>query len=94
MFYLPYLKSVFIVLLSRYEVYTKLQNCMVAVSGYRFVRYNGTDWCDALVPIHPLQWYQLVRNVGTDSSATVVPIRRYYHLLPVTLLSVYRAIYI
>ena len=51
---------------------------MVAVSGYRFVRYNGTDWCDALVPIHPLQWYQLVRNVGTDSSATVVPIRRYY----------------
>ena len=31
---------------------------MVAVSGYRFVRYNGTDWCDALVPIRPLQWYR------------------------------------
>ena len=56
---------------------------MVAVSGYRFVRYNGTDWCDALVPIRPLQWYRLVRCVGTDSSATVVPIgaKRWYRFI-------------
>ena len=31
-----------------------------------------------MVPIRPLQWYRLKRYVGTDSSATVVPIRRYY----------------
>ena len=47
---------------------------MVAVSGYRFVRYNGTDWCDALVPIRPLQWYRLERYAGTDWSDALVPI--------------------
>ena len=31
---------------------------MVGVIWYRFVRYSGTDWSDALVPIHPLQWYR------------------------------------
>ena len=31
---------------------------MVGVIWYRFVRCCGTDWSDALVPIHPLQWYR------------------------------------
>ena len=31
-----------------------------------------------LVPFGPLRWYRLVRYDGTDCSATVVPIDRYY----------------
>lgn len=31
---------------------------MVGVIWYRLERYAGTDWSDALVPIHPLQWYR------------------------------------
>ena len=34
-----------------------------------------------LVPIRALRWYRFKRYSGTDSSATVVPIRRYYQLI-------------
>ena len=52
---------------SRYEVYTKLQNCMVGVIWYRFVRYSGTDWSATLVPIHPLQWYRFADIISIDT---------------------------
>ena len=44
---------------------------MGGVIWYRFVRYSGTDWSDALVPIHPLQWYRfadiIISVVGTTT---------------------------
>jgi len=33
-----------------------------------------------MVPIHALQWYRMQCYDGTDSCATVVPIRRYCHV--------------
>ena len=33
-----------------------------------------------LVPFGPLRWYRLVRYGGTDSTATLVPIDRYYQV--------------
>ena len=33
---------------------------------------------ELLVPIRALRWYRFERYGGTDSSAMVVPIRRYY----------------
>lgn len=32
-----------------------------------------------MVPIGALRWYRFERYDGTDSSATMVPFRRYYH---------------
>ena len=34
-----------------------------------------------LVPFGPLRRYRLVRYDGTDSTATLVPIDRYYHFM-------------
>ena len=38
---------------------------MVGVIWYRFVRCGGTDWSDALVPIHPLQWYRFADIISS-----------------------------
>ena len=45
---------------------------MVGVIWYRFVRYSGTDWSDALVPIHPLQWYRFA-DIITAPRILAVP---------------------
>ena len=41
---------------------------MVGVIWYRFVRYSGTDWSDALVPIHPLQWYRFADIINKNNT--------------------------
>ena len=47
---------------------------MVGVIWYRFVRYSGTDWSDALVPIHPLQWYRFA-DIITDFGQSDSPLQ-------------------
>ncbi|MGN8725846.1 ATP-binding protein, partial [Segatella copri] len=37
------------------------------------------DWCAMMVPIQVIRWYRMQCYDGTDSCATVVPIRRYCH---------------
>ena len=46
---------------------------MVGVIWYRFVRYSGTDWSDALVPIHPLQWYRFADIITLSLSCQLTP---------------------
>ncbi|MGN8652979.1 hypothetical protein, partial [Segatella copri] len=38
------------------------------------------DWCAMMVPIQVIRWYRMQCYDGTDSCATVVPIRRYCQL--------------
>ena len=45
----------------------------------RTLHLFGTDWCAMMVPIQVIRWYRMQCYGGTDSSAAVVPIRRYCH---------------
>ena len=46
----------------------------------RTLHLFGTDWSAMMVPIQVIRWYRMQCYDGTDSCATVVPIRRYCHL--------------
>ena len=46
----------------------------------RTLHLFGTDWGAMVVPIQVIRWYRMQCYDGTDSCATVVPIRRYCHL--------------
>lgn len=45
----------------------------------RTLHLFGTDWGAMMVPIQVIRWYRMQCYDGTDSCATVVPIRRYCH---------------
>ncbi|EFB34653.1 hypothetical protein PREVCOP_05874, partial [Segatella copri DSM 18205] len=45
----------------------------------RTLHLFDTDWCAMMVPIQVIRWYRMQCYDGTDSCATVVPIRRYCH---------------
>lgn len=46
----------------------------------RTLHLFGTDWGAMMVPIQVIRWYRMQCYDGTDSCATVVPIRRYCQL--------------
>ena len=47
----------------------------------RTLHLFGTVWCAMMVPIQVIRWYRMQCYDGTDSCATVVPIRRYCHYI-------------
>ncbi|WP_419072488.1 hypothetical protein [Phocaeicola coprocola] len=47
----------------------------------RTLHLFGTDWGAMMVPIQVIRWYRMQCYDGTDSCATVVPIRRYCQVI-------------
>ena len=47
----------------------------------RTLHLFGTDWGAMMVPIQVIRWYRMQCYDGTDSCATVVPIRRYCQIV-------------
>ena len=43
----------------------------------RTLHLFGTDWCAMMVPSQVIRWYRMECYDGTESCATVVPMRRY-----------------
>ncbi len=60
------------------KIYCKDRRLLLYMS--RTLHLFGTDRCAMMVPIQVIRWYRMQCYGGTDSSAAVVPIRRYCQL--------------